>query len=118
MKNTDLYEKAIHWAKKNGFSNIKANTEEYETPAGFTKKGASEAIIPDLSGNRLGSKSYVEIALKTEVNDDQVSKYKLLSTMASIKSGKLYLLAPKGHKAYVDKMVKQYNISAEVISMK
>jgi len=117
MKNTDLFEKAIHWAKKNGFSNIKANVEEYETPAGFTKKGASEAYIPDLSGVKLGGKSYVEIALKTEAGDDQVSKFKLLSTMASIKSGKLYLLAPKGHKAFVDKMVKQFNISAEVISI-
>jgi len=116
-KNTELYEKALHWAKKHGFSNIKANTEEFETPAGFTRKGAEEAFIPDISGNRLGGKSYVEIAMKTELNDEQVSKYKLLSTMAGIKSGKLYLLAPKGHKAYVDKMVKQFNISAEVISI-
>lgn len=116
-KNTELYEKALHWAKKNGFSNIKANTDDFETPAGFTRKGESEAFIPDLSGNRLGGKSYVEIALKTEVNDEQVSKYKLLSTMAGIKSGKLYLLAPKGHKAYVDKMVKQFNISADVVSI-
>jgi len=117
MKNTELYEKALHWAKKNGFSKIKANTDEYETPAGFTKKGATEAFIPDVSGVRLGGKSYVEIAMKTEDNNEQVSKYKLLSTMAGMKSGKLYLLAPKGHKAYVDKMVKQYNISAEVISI-
>ena len=118
MKSTELYEKAIHWAKKNGFSNIKANTDEFETPAGFTKKGEDEALIPDISGSRLGGKSYVEIALKTESSDAQVSKYKLLSTMASMKSGKLYLLAPKGHKAFIDKMVKQYNISAEVLSIK
>ncbi len=117
MKDTALYERAITWAKKHGFSNIKANTEDYEIPAGFTRKGETEAYVPDISGSKLGGKSYVEIALKTEDNDDQVSKYKLLSTMASIKSGKLYLLAPKGHKAYVDKMVKQYNISADVISI-
>lgn len=116
-KNTELYEKALHWAKKNGFSNLRANTDEYETPAGFTRKDSSDAYVPDISGSRRGGKCYVEIALKTEENANQVSKYKLLSTMASIKSGKLYLLAPKGHKAYVDKMVKQYNISAEVISL-
>ena len=117
MKNTELYERAIHWAKKNGFSNIKANTEDYETPAGFTRRNEDIAYVPDISGVRLGGKSYVEIAMKTEENEEQVSKYKLLSTMASMKSGKLYLLAPKGHKAYVDKMVKQYNISADVISI-
>jgi len=85
--------------------------------AGFTRKGETEAYVPDISGNKMGGKSYVEIALKTEDNNDQVSKYKLLSTMAGIKSGKLYLLAPKGHKAYVDKMVKQYNINAEIVSI-
>lgn len=117
MKDTELYERAILWAKKHGFSNIKANTEDYEAPAGFTRKDQSDQYIPDISGSKLGGKSYVEIALKSEANDNQVSKYKLLSTMASIKSGKLYLLAPKGHKAFVDKMVKQYNISAEVVSI-
>lgn len=119
MKNTELYEKAINWAKKNGFSNIMANTDDYETPKGFTRKDVDEVYTPDITGVRLGGRSYVEIALKTEENNDQVSKYKLLSTMAAMKSGsgKLYLLAPKGHKAYVDKMVKKYNISAEVISI-
>lgn len=117
MKNTELYERAIQWAKKNGFSNIKANTEEYDTPGGFTRKDSDDEYIPDISGVRLRGKSYVEIALKTEANDQQISKYKLLSTMASIKSGKLYLLAPKGHKAYIDKIVKQYNINADVVSI-
>ena len=28
--NEDYFEKAIDWAKKHGFSNIKANLEEYE----------------------------------------------------------------------------------------
>lgn len=117
MKSTDLYERAIHWAKKNGFSSIKANTDDFETPGGFTRKGQDEAYVPDISGVRLGAKSYVEIALKTEENGNQVSKYKLLSTIAGSKSGKLYLLAPKGHKAYVDKMVKKFNINADVVSI-
>ena len=119
MKDTELYERAIQWAKKNGFSNLKANieTDDYDVPAGFTRTGEDAAYIPDLSGTKRGGKNYIEIALKTEAGDRQVSKYKLLSTMAGMKSGKLYLLAPKGHKAFVDKMVKQYNINADVISI-
>ena len=117
MKDVEMYERAVKWAKKNGFSKIKANFEEYETPAGFTPVGASDAYIPDISGMRLGGKSYVEIGLKGQEGGDQVSKWKLLSTMAAMKSGKLFLLAPKGHKAYVDKIVKQYNISADVVGI-
>jgi len=117
MKSTELYTRAIQWAKKNGFSNIRANTDEFETPGGFTRKDQDTAYIPDISGVRLGGKSYIEIAMKMEDNADQVSKFKLLSTMAAMKSGKLYLLAPKGHKAYVDKTVKKFNISAEVVGI-
>jgi len=116
-KNQKMYKSAILWAKKHGFVKIKANTEEYETPNGFTRPGVDEKLIPDISGSRLGSKSYVEIALKTDETQNQVSKWQLLSTMAKMKDGSFFLLAPKGHKAYTDKMVKQYNINATVVGI-
>jgi len=73
-KNEKMYKSAILWAKKHGFVKIKANTEDYETPNGFTRPGVEEKLIPDISGRRLGSKSYVEIALKTDETQSQVSK--------------------------------------------
>lgn len=119
MKDSQLYEKAISWAKSHGFSQIKANTdsEDYEQPAKFTKTGDPEPFIPDLTGLRLGGKSYIEIAMKTEDTKRQLSKWKLLSSLAAVKSGKLFLLAPKGHKAFVEKTIKQNNINAMVASI-
>jgi len=35
-----------------------------------------------------------------------------------MKEGTLYLLAPKGHITYVRKIVKQYQLNAEVIALK
>jgi len=116
-KNEKMYKSAIRWAKKHGFVKIKANTEDFETPNGFSRPGNEDKLIPDIAGSRLGNKSYVEIALKTDEPQDQVSKWQLLSTMAKMKDGSFFLLAPKGHKAYTDKMVKQYNINATVVSI-
>ena len=113
------FEKAIEWAKKSGFSNIKANFEEYEHPVPFSKPGEEEdeAIMPDITGLRTGGKSYIEIAVKTEDTVSKVTKWKLLSTLASRKGGKLFLLTPRGHKRFAEEMVKAHNLNAVIISI-
>lgn len=116
MASEELFEVAINWAKKRGFKKIKANTEEYETPSSFSRS-AGETVIPDLTGYHASGKSYVEIAQKTDQVQDLVSKWKLLATMAQVKGGKLYLLAPRGHKAFTENLVKDYNLEARVVSI-
>lgn len=118
MSNKPYLEKAIQWAKRKGMQNIKANIEEYDTPSHFTKADQEDPIIPDITGVQMGSKNYVEVALKTHDTRNAVSKYKLLSTMAAMKGGSLYLLAPKGHKSYADGVVKDHALNAKVIYLK
>ena len=118
MSNKPYLEKAIQWAKRKGMYEIKANVEEYETPSHFTKPGNDEPIIPDITGVQMGSKHYIEVALKSNDLRSMVSKYKLLDTMASMRGGSLYLLAPKGHKSYADGIVKDYSLNAKVIYLK
>jgi len=116
MDTAELFEVAINWAKKRGFKKIKANTENYETPFAF-KRNEGDPIIPDLTGMQASGKSYVEIATKSDDKQGVVSKWKLLSTMAQVKGGKLYLLAPRGHKAFTENIVKDYNLEARIISI-
>lgn len=118
MSNKPYLEKAIMWAKRKGMQNIKANVEEYETPSHFTKSGIDDPIVPDITGIQMGNKNYVEVALKTTDTTDAISKYKLLATMAAMKGGSLYLLAPKGHKSYADTIVKVHALNAKVIYLK
>lgn len=114
------FDKALKWAERKGFSDIKANSEEHETPKKYMRqKGKEEeAFVPDLSGRKLGSKSFIEIALKSDNMRRSVTKWKLLSTLAAMKRGKLYLLAPHGHRKYADDLIKQHNISAQVVSIR
>ncbi len=118
MSNKPYLEKAIQWAKRKGMQDIKANIEEYETPSHFTQSGKEAPIIPDITGIQMGSKNYVEVALKTEDVTSTVSKYKLLATMAAMRGGSLYILAPKGHKSFADTVVKDYSLNAKVIYLK
>ncbi len=110
-------DKAIDWALKNGFSDIKANSDQYETPKSYRKPGSDDPFIPDLTGIRMGNRSFVEIAEKSDNIERKISKWKLLDTLANMKNGKLYLLAPHGNKAFVDRMIKKYHIEAKVVSI-
>jgi hypothetical protein len=108
------FEKALEWAKKHGFSNIKANMDEYEKPAQFTKPGEEQPYIPDITGLRTGGKSYIEIAVKTENMERKVSKWKLLSTLAARRGGTLFLLAPRGHKRFTEDIVRDHHLNAVI----
>ncbi len=116
METAELIEVAVDWAKKRGFKSIKANLEDYETPAQFSRENGNP-IIPNVTGMQSSGKSYVEVATKTENVQELISKWKLLSTVASVKGGKLYLLAPRGHKAFTENIVKDYNLDARVVSL-
>lgn len=110
-------DQAIDWVKKRGFSNIKAVHEDFESPAGFTKPGDDQPYIPNITGLRTGGKCYIEVAVKTDDIQRSISKWKLLSTLAARKGGKLYLLAPRGHKTFAESVVKGYNLNAEIKSI-
>ncbi len=117
MEKVEIFENAIAWAKKRGIKSIKANTENYETPSMFSRPGKDDPFIPDITGVQSASKCYVEIAQKVDDVQRVISKWKLLSRMAEIKGGKLYLLAPRGSKAFTEKIVEQHNLNARVESI-
>ena len=118
MKDSNFINKAILWAEKQGFTTIKANLEDYEMPTQYTKPGEEEPFIPDVTGMQMDRKIYVEIATKADNIRRKVSKWKLLSTLAGMKGGKLFLLAPRGHKTFAEEMVKKHHLNAKIIYLR
>lgn len=116
-------EKDARWVTKvidkivrpRGFSSIRANVEGYEPPAKLSRAEEEEAFIPDITAIVHGRKSYFEIAVKTDQTRDVVSKWQLLSMLASAKSGKFFLIAPRGHVAFAERLLKKHDITAELI---
>ncbi len=115
MKHGKFIEKAIKWAEKQGLKKIRANYEDYSTPTQYTQKGEDNAFVPDVTGFKKGKKTYVEVALKVENISRKVSKWKLLSTLAKMKGGRLVLLAPRGHKAFTERILDKYNLEAKLV---
>lgn len=114
-----LYQKVIEWVEKRGYSEIKANIDEFDTPSKFVRKidGEEQDVIPDITALKHNRKAYFEIAQKVADSTLTVTKWKLLGTMAKVKKGKLFIMAPKGHKMFATKIINTYEINAELVSV-
>ena len=119
QKDTDLIEKLLEKiVNKKGFESVKANAEGYETPAMIHFRDDNEKFyIPDVTGVVNGRKSYFELAMKTSDERDLVTKWRLLSDLATLKHGKLYLAVPRGHMAFTNRILNDYPITAEVVKI-
>ncbi len=118
MEKENYLEKAIEWAKKKSTDSIQVNREEYEPPKVFKNRTTGEEVQADLSfSSEDGVVSFVDIAMKSDSSQKLVTRWKLLSLMASLKNGKLYLLTPKGHKMFTQKLIDQYKIDATIYSI-
>ncbi len=107
----------LHWVKTHSYSKIRANQEGFEAPTSYRQPEEDDVFVPDITAVKLGTKNYFELALKTDDPERTIRKWKLLSTIAEMKNGTLYLFAPRGHKAFTSKIVEKRNLNAKVISI-
>ena len=115
---SNYFSKAISWIQKKSTESIKSKVDGYEDPKSFLNKSTNESIQPDFSfTTKSGAKHYMDIAIKSDQKQKLVTRWKLLSLMASMNSGKLHLLAPRGHKMFTKRLVDQYNINAKISSL-
>ena len=117
MEKENFIPLAVKWAKAHGFKEIQANMEGYDTPKSYERSADNTRFTPDVTGVNMFNRHYLEVSVKTEELRGSISKWKLLSELAGMKGGKLYLLAPKGHVRFTKDLVDQYNIPAEVVKI-
>ncbi|GAB4020727.1 hypothetical protein GCM10028808_63200 [Spirosoma migulaei] len=110
-------QRAADWANARGFSDIRANIEGYEKPISYGRQQDGESFIPDVTGKQFEQKSYFEVMIKTDQVTSIVSKLKLLSQMATVRGGQLYLMVPKGSLPFTKAMVAESRVTAEVINL-
>jgi len=106
---------AIQKLKSLGFDEFKTDLPDYEQPNGFQQKNGTTKFVPDIVALRKGKKAYIEIAKKTDQIKPLVSKWKLLSTIASLNEVVFGIITPKGTVKFTKEVMETYNISANLI---
>ncbi|MCP4438717.1 MAG: hypothetical protein GY810_07205 [Aureispira sp.] len=113
-----LLQKVLSFVQKRGYKEIKTTySDEYDDPKSFKQMSTGELITPLITALDRGHKHYFELAMKHENVQDLVSKWKLMILMANHKKGVLHLFAPRGHKAFVERLCEDYKLEAKVIAI-
>ena len=116
LKDKTLLEEVIERVvKKKGYEHIKANLPGYEQPTSFTNADDGNKLIPDVTAQRFGRKSYFEISIKNDQKQKVVNKWKLINGLAKAQDGKFHLIAPRGSYAFTKRICDEYNIDANII---
>ncbi len=110
-KYKDILENSVDYLEQHGFENIKADTDGYETPKSFIKKGSDVSITPDIVAHKNGKKHYFDISLKSEKPKLLKSKWLFLNTLTALKSHHFRLITTKGHYKFTSEMLDDINLS-------
>ncbi|MBR9844870.1 MAG: hypothetical protein GYB35_01595 [Algicola sp.] len=110
-KYKDILENSVDYLEQHGFEDIKADTEGYETPKSFTKKGSDISITPDIVAMKNGRKHYFDISLKSEKPKLLKSKWLFLNTLTALKSHHFKLITTKGHYKFTNEMLDDINMN-------
>jgi hypothetical protein len=118
---TPEYEQMVstvaQYLENKGFEGIRAQAiDTYEDPAELTRKDSQFSFTPDLTASINGSKHYFEIVDYPQKDQELiVSKWMLLSTLASHRDGHFSLIVPFGKMNFTKRILKDYKIQADVI---
>ncbi len=117
-KDEELIKKIIAtWVSRNGYSEVKANIEGYETPSGLSNRDSEDKLIPDITAIKRGVRWYIEVVRKDGDAEKTVSKWKLLSILGKNKGGGLILIAPAGSYAFAERLTKKHDITVQIIKL-
>ena len=116
-KTKDLYDQALRWIYRKKFYGIRANIEPFDPPKTFHRKRDDLSITPDITAIRNDKKSFFDIALKEDSRRQVAGRWRLMQELASRNGGKLYLFAPRGHKAFTERLIGKYGLEADIISL-
>ena len=110
-KYSDFLNDSLNYLKKNGFENIKADTEGYETPKSYSKVGSDIVITPDIIAEKEGRKHFFELSLKSSKPKLLKSKWLFLNTLSNLKSHSFRLITTRGHYKFTNEMLDGINLS-------
>jgi len=114
-KYKDILQHSLDYLEQHGFENIKADTEGYETPKSFSKKGSDVIITPDIVAEKNGRKHYFDISLKSEKPNLLKSKWLFLNTLTALKSHHFKLITTKGHYKFTSEMMDDVNMNNKTL---
>ncbi len=109
-KYSDILNSSLTYLKNIGFENIQADTDGYETPKSYHKRGSDINITPDIVAEKEGRKHYFDLSLKSEKPNLLKSKWLFLNTLSTMHSHRFKIITTRGHYKFTNEMLTDINL--------
>jgi hypothetical protein len=116
-ENTVVIEDSVAHLKRNGFVNIKADIEGYETPKSYLKKGTGNVVTPDIVAERAGLIHYFDVSLKSSRPGLLKSKWRFLEVLSRMKNHRFKIITRRGHFSFTNEMLSDLNMNKTPIKI-
>ena len=112
-----LLQDVIGKVKKLGYSDIRADLADYETPPQIIGQLNNIDFTPDVTAIKDDLKTYFEIAQKIPQTRELVNKWKMLETLANMKNGKFQIFVPHGQMKFTQELLEEHRINAKLVKL-
>jgi hypothetical protein len=110
---TNELNQSIKYLENLGYKNIQADTEGFETPKSYLKRGSEISITPDIVAEKTGMMHIFDLSLKSERPRLLKSKWLFLQSLSQIKSYNFKLITLRGHYKFTEETIDDINLNAE-----
>lgn len=111
-----ILEKVLPKLTTIGFGDFKADLPEFSRPKRFLMFGSKDNFyMPDISATRRGKKAFIEISTRKADEQRLISKWKLLSKLASSTGGFFGIVTPSGTIKFTKDLLEAHQIEAKLI---
>lgn len=116
-ENSVVIKDSVEHLERNGFTNIKADIEGFETPKSYMKKGSDVFITPDIVAERAGVMHYFEVSLKSARPALLKSKWRFLEVLSRMKNSRFKIITRRGHYKFTREMLADLNLKKNLIKI-
>jgi hypothetical protein len=117
LENSVVIRDSVAHLERNGFVNIKADIDGFETPKSYLKRGSDVFITPDIVAERAGITHYFEVSLKSARPALLKSKWRFLDVLSRMKNHRFKIITRKGHFKFTNEMLRDLNLKKNLIKI-
>jgi len=110
QENTEMMKDSVAHLEKNGFVNIKADIDGFETPKSYLRKGSGAHVTPDIVAERAGLTHYFDLSVKSSKPALLKSKWRFLEVLSRMKNHRFKIITRKGHLRFTNDMLNDLNL--------
>ena len=117
INNKAILKESVKYLESQGYKNIRAEIDGYQTPTKYHRVGSDVHIGPDIEADLGGHKHYFEIGVRPEKPQQLKSKWEFLERVSKSRHYQFKVITRRGHYKFTQDMLDALHIDRNPIKL-